>query len=758
MRSSSFWQIKTGSRAVIWFVALLIMAVCLGLTARSAKIESNVTALLDGNYQVAPQIEKKLSTGLNRSLLWLVGADSLAQAMQSAVQWQEYLTTLPQLRQIQGQNQALQQDWQRYFFDYRSILLSDQLRIQLADPLSYYPTLQAEIYSPFSGISSAELANDPLLLVRQQLLQRKSGNIQSQQGWLYVQHQQKFYILLRAELEPSQDNINDKTVLVNQLHDFQQQLQQTFPDTEVYARGALFFSQASAMSVEQDIKTIGLGSLLGVVVLLLLVFRSFYPLLLITASLFSGVVSGTLMTWWFFGEIHLLTIALSTTLIGVSADYSIHYLIERRFAEPAQSADHILKQLMPSLNFAFITTALAYLVLYFSPIGILRQMAVYAVFGLLGSLLTIYWLYPYFIEKITPQPLFWKRNIERYLAFWQHSNSVLVVILLALPLMFYSISRLTLNDDVRSFQNQPESLQQIEKKVTEILGQGAQLQYFIVQAENDEKLLQRSEQLKLALEQQYLADSYSVLLSDYVPSEQRQSQNYQLLNSAFNCLLPMLQQLGLSEIKPYPQADIRLSDFMQRPIGADFKALYFSDQSGSYLLVPLQQGDPKLFNSIAGSLSGVSYHNLTQQWSDLFEHSRNTVLMILAASFVLVFICLSYGFNIKTALGILAVIGLAMLIALALLSAFDQSFNLFAALGLVLILGMGVDYGVFLAKKSAVLVSSFLAISLSALTTQLSFGLLMLSQTNALVSFALVVSIGIGSTFLFMPLMLRVTK
>jgi predicted exporter len=74
-------------------------------------------------------------------------------------------------------------------------------------------------------------------------------------------------------------------------------------------------------------------------------------------------------------------------------------------------------------------------------------------------------------------------------------------------------------------------------------------------------------------------------------------------------------------------------------------------------------------------------------------------------------------------------------------------------LALLLILGMGVDYTIFLAESPADEDSTtMLALLLSALTTLLSFGLLSLSSQAVLQSIGLTTLIGVAAGLLLAPI------
>ncbi len=76
-------------------------------------------------------------------------------------------------------------------------------------------------------------------------------------------------------------------------------------------------------------------------------------------------------------------------------------------------------------------------------------------------------------------------------------------------------------------------------------------------------------------------------------------------------------------------------------------------------------------------------------------------------------------------------------------------------LGLFVVLGLGVDYAVFLREGVAARGATLLAISLSTLGTVLSYGLLAFSATPFIRAIGLTLLIGIGFTWLLALLLQR---
>jgi len=84
-----------------------------------------------------------------------------------------------------------------------------------------------------------------------------------------------------------------------------------------------------------------------------------------------------------FGEIHCITIAFGTSLLGVGLDYVEHYYAHFVLTEaPAGydgAASAIMKQVAPSLLAGALTTILGFIGIGASGVAGLRQMAVFSV-------------------------------------------------------------------------------------------------------------------------------------------------------------------------------------------------------------------------------------------------------------------------------------------------------------------------------------------------------------------------------------------
>jgi predicted exporter len=158
-----------------------------------------------------------------------------------------------------------------------------------------------------------------------------------------------------------------------------------------------------------------------------------------------------------------------------------------------------------------------------------------------------------------------------------------------------------------------------------------------------------------------------------------------------------------------------------------------------------------LLEHAAAGLEGVRWVDQVHEISSVFGHYRRYMGWVVLVSYFTVY-CLLYPRYRGATWRVLVPTVLASVTVLTLLGISGQHLQLFHVLGLLLILGIGVDYGIFfqenLVRRPDL---AWLATGLSALSTLLAFGLLGLSKTPALQAFGLTMTIGITMVWLVVP-------
>ena len=132
---------------------------------------------------------------------------------------------------------------------------------------------------------------------------------------------------------------------------------------------------------------------------------------------------------------------------------------------------------------------------------------------------------------------------------------------------------------------------------------------------------------------------------------------------------------------------------------------------------------------------------------------------VVVGIFLMIFIIMIFRYSFRKAIFYIVAPSIACLASIAVLGLFNIPLTLFSILALMIILGIGMDYVIFLAEsKDKKFSATMLALSLSAITTILSFGLLSLSTTPAVHYFGITVLVGISVSFLLSPIVIKVNS
>lgn len=263
----------------------------------------------------------------------------------------------------------------------------------------------------------------------------------------------------------------------------------------------MFYSDYASQQAKQDVSTLGLATVLGVLLLILAVFRSVRPLLLCLLSIAMGALAGTVVTLLVFGELHLMTLVMSMSIIGISADYTLYYLTERMVHGAETSPWQSLAKVRNALLLALLTTVAAYLIMMLAPFPGIRQMAVFAAVGLSAACLTVVCWHPWLCRGLPVRPVPAMVLMLRWLAAWRRNTVLSVGLPVALALFSLAgIATLRVDDDISQLQALPPHILAQEKAITALTGQSVDQKWFVVYGNSAQQTLTRLEAFTPALE------------------------------------------------------------------------------------------------------------------------------------------------------------------------------------------------------------------------------------------------------------------
>lgn len=748
--------------ALLWGLACLIMAAVLLMLLPQARLNSSVLAMLPKQAlgSIPPALNDGFIQRLDRQLVWLVSPGKQADP-QVAQAWLALLQKSGALAEVKGPMDARsQQAWGTFFWQHRNGLIDSETRQRLQNGgEAQAQWVLSQLYSAFSGVSGKELQNDPLMLTRgSQLAMAKSGQrLRLMDGWLVTQDSQgNNWYLLHGELAGSSFDMQQTHKLVTTLGALQKTLKAAYPQAQLLSRGTVFYSDYASQQAKQDVSTLGLATVLGVLLLILAVFRSVRPLLLCLLSIAMGALAGTVVTLLVFGELHLMTLVMSMSIIGISADYTLYYLTERMVHGAETSPWQSLAKVRNALLLALLTTVAAYLIMMLAPFPGIRQMSVFAAVGLSAACLTVVCWHPWLCRGLPVRPVPAMVLMLRWLAAWRRNTVLSVGLPVALALFSLAgIATLRVDDDISQLQALPPHILAQEKAITALTGQSVDQKWFVVYGNSAQQTLTRLEAFTPALERaraQGLMSGYRTLPLN---SLARQAQDLTLLKTAAPAVTRALSQAGLTtanpDLSPMP---VSVEAWRASPASEGWRLLWLTLKGGeSGVLVPVEGvKQSAALNALSQSVPGVAWVDRKSTFDALFALYRHilTGLLLVALAVIACGAVMRLGWR-KGALSLVPSV-LSLGCGLAALAFTGHAVNLFSLLALVLVLGIGINYTLFFSNPRGTPLTSMLAITLAMMTTLLTLGMLVFSATQAISSFGIVLVSGIFTAWLLAPL------
>ena len=485
--------------------------------------------------------------------------------------------------------------------------------------------------------------------------------------------------------------------------------------------------------------TIGLASLVVLALLLAWFLRSAQALLLSLVCVGSGVAGGLMIAVSMQQQIHLLTLVFGATLIGIAADYAFHYLAHSLL--PGWTREQGLSFVLRGLSLGALSSSMAFFVLALLPFPGVRQIGIFMASGLLCSFATVCLLFPALYRgtaKSRQLPCgFISAAGARYRPVYQ-----VLVVAMAIP----GVLSLQPRDDVRDFYAVPAKLAQDEVVIFEALGlPAADSRFLLLQAPDENSLLR--------LEERVIAASETPLrgITSLVPSAETQLESVALQQELLTSgkLDSYLRAMGLEE----------LSQVYRGQLFSAFEPLTLADLTG--LALPLGTGGflgcdstgcaswvglagTKSEQLAAALVTGVTVVDQVAMINRMLGHYRQGVALMLASGMLAVLILLCFAIGWGGALRVLLVPSVASLLSLAVIGYSSGGYSIINLLALLLVTGVSLDYAIFRAlTPGPAQVATSLAISLSAMTSILAFGMLAFSQTPVISDFGQTIALGL---------------
>lgn len=483
--------------------------------------------------------------------------------------------------------------------------------------------------------------------------------------------------------------------------------------TTVYLTGVPVHSFHAGEKSMIEINVICIISILFLLGLFHYAFKSYKLFLPAVLSLIVGIFAGVCTTGLFSNSLHILTFVFSTTLIGVCIDYSLHYFVEKSF-----------DKLKKSMTISLISTTFAFLILFFSGVELLKQIALFTIAGLVSVYLFVLLFYPDMCKKLFS-------DYEKKLDFNLTQKARIMILLVVFIIMIFGVFRINFNDNIKNMYVPSKQMIYAEKLFSELTNSTGKTFFILVKGDNIENILEQEEEIS-----QNINDYQSI--SKYIPSHKRQNENFALIKDFYNDSLSDYAKDILTKEQTKKLLNMKSSnDYLD----VDFNSAltdFMIDDKTSIMVVSGNKEEIKADNS--------EIIDLPQIISDkIANHRINCMKLILPVVFGLYLLLVFAYRNCIKAFKVILPSIIAVCFSLCFAALISKEINLFHILSLFLIIGFGLDYSVF--RVSGVK-NSTLAIFLSCATSAFSFGLLAFTGFKLISSMGLILSVGLLSSYI----------
>lgn len=539
----------------------------------------------------------------------------------------------------------------------------------------------------------------------------------------------------------------------------------------------------SEATIRADIERVSMAGSIGVVLLMLLLFRSARVLTLGALPLLGGGIAAVASVQLLFGTIHGLTLAFGATLLGVALDYVAH-LFTHVYLAPAPglpAGPPTARRLAPGLYLGAATTVAGLVGLAWTSFPGIRQMAVFTSVGVTVALLLTRFAIPLLLPS-TPVPggvlRAFGRGAHAVLEALARRRGVVVAVAAgATILALTGLPRLGWQDDIRALNPLDPELAAEDERVRARVARMDAGRFVAAFGDDEEKALVATDRLHQVLEEARAAGELARFRSVHplLWSEALQRRNLEAIpRDAFvrTEAAYVAEGFVVAPFEPFRRAlaseheTLSWEELARGPLGRLLAAQHVEVGERVALLAFVQGvGDEEALRRRVEGLEGVRLFDQNAFLQEAYGafRARTLELVFVGLFVVLLLVVLRYR-KLDLALAAYMPALLAAGATLGSLGWLGVQANLLHVVTLLLVLSMGVDYGVFMVEAElhrregarsagglddgpATAVSLFVA----ALSTSASFGVLALSVNPALRAMGLTAALGVVLSLVLAP-------
>lgn len=568
---------------------------------------------------------------------------------------------------------------------------------------------------------------------------------------LYTIYDNKTYYMVQAVLY---DKYNPTHLLY-----LVQDLKRSLGGSVIISGGALFNADGHKQGINESIYMTILSILLSALILLT-AFRKKSILYLMTTIIFS-LTLGLAGCIFIFGTIHILSIIVSASLIGLVVDFSLHWLANNQNKVIKSSS---IRLIVKYLIVNFIITAVGYMLFMFSFMLLLQQIAVISIITLFASLLYTIFFLPYILDGAyyTTSNIFNKifhkylKSIDFLMSYRLFVLLITAVIIIAGSIKLIATS--TFSDNIKNYSSINKDFLKDTIIAGDITGMKNPSNYLVI----DNYTIDKEHKLIISLLKNNLINNYKGLSQVFLSvPEQAVLKDIFSKSKDNSSIINMYIETGLDKNfieeefnKALSFKIMDINEILNINTAAPFRYFYqnnhgvvFFESNKSYNDLM----DNNTFKNIL-FLYDAEYYNLVEMINMYFSQIKSHAVILKLIGIFVGFFILSIVFSFKKSLKISFAVLLSLLFAISIFSILSIDINIFAVFGFILAGAVGIDYAVLMLNENINELDRYFGIFTSALTSIVSFVILTTSATYAVFTFGLSVALSLFIFLYILPL------
>ena len=713
---------------------IFVFLASLGYSLASLKnVQTDIFSLINFKDAKEAKVLKEVQDEMASNFLVLVNSKELAKNVQSLALKSSLFKSFE--AKIDVNLNDIKSDINRSKI---ALLSRGDLELLKSDKNAFFKKRAEEIFNSFSF--RLLNVNDDFFLLSSGF-SAKNGNVSLNLAdfMLEVKDGAKSFFLLKGELKKgasSEGLIN----FYNELNALK------VGQNELFVHSSALYQAFSKQKNESESLYMSVVSLSLTAIFLMLAFRNLriFYVIFIAAFGFSMAFAGTLLC---LNELNILTILISTSLIGLMFDYVLHWLSKNEGeAIRASSIKNMLKIFLLGL----LITLSGYLAFTFSDLRLLKEVALFSAFALVGAFLASYFFMPLVFEGVK----FYRSKIfDAFLTKFCDLSDVVArhlgvkflaisLILLAIFLGF-DLKNLSKSENVKDYSNMPKSLLADSSYILSLTGNN---QNTMIVTRSSGDILEGEKSLLDELKKRNLIKDESSL-SDMFLSKSEQSELKEAFKKALDDeqIYVIYEKFGFSKdevrseiLKVLDEKELSVSEILALKSMKDFKKFMLDENASVAYASGFVKGaasDEVLERHNAFSL------NFASSLNESLTQAKELALKLKIAALVIAFLLLWFYFSALISALVMGVIIFGVLLTLFIFAIFGVNLSIFGVFGLILASAVGIDYMIFALNESLSEKERIYGIFCAFITSFISFFTLSFSQTAALSVFGLSVSL-----------------